>query len=426
MAVLGSILIDNTVYNKVSPYLSKDYFYDGRNQRLWSVIGDMIKNNEPTDYISIIANLTDLDKENGVTAYYLTGLNDYASVELAEHHAKRIYEKKLLRDVIGKSREIADASFTNNRDVYEILNDTHTSIGQLIAHKPSAEFSITDSMDEVMESVVEGDSNLVKTGFEGFDELCGGMTRGEITVIGGRPGHGKTTTMINMVKSCVDKGLKVIVFNREMTNVEMLKKLLVLESGKLSYLNVRRGFIGDIQTSEELNRIKKVCNEKYNKNAFQMYDNLKNFAEASGKVKRFKPDIVFDDYIQLIVPDNPKLDRRFQIEKICSDYKWLAKSENCAAVLVSQLNRALETRDKHRPRMSDLAESGTIEQIAENVIFSFYPYKIYMGEKESPNVIELIGSKVRYGVSGVSKLGYDGDKCKLFQNEVEFRRSKLG
>ena len=171
MAVLGSILIDNTVYNKVSPYLSKDYFYDGRNQRLWSVIGDMIKNNEPTDYISIIANLTDLDKENGVTAYYLTGLNDYASVELAEHHAKRIYEKKLLRDVIGKSREIADASFTNNRDVYEILNDTHTSIGQLIAHKPSAEFSITDSMDEVMESVVEGDSNLVKTGFKGHYRL---------------------------------------------------------------------------------------------------------------------------------------------------------------------------------------------------------------------------------------------------------------
>ena len=263
MAVLGSILIDNTVYNKVSPYLSKDYFYDGRNQRLWSVIGDMIKNNEPTDYISIIANLTDSDKESGVTAYYLTSLDDYARVELAEHHAKRIYEKKLLRDVIGKSREIADASFTNNRDVYDILNDTHTTIGQLIAYKPSSEFSITDSMNEVMESVVEGDSNLVKTGFKGFDELCGGMTRGEVTVIGGRPGHGKTTTMINMVKSCVDKGLKVIVFNREMTKVEMLKKLLVLESGKLSYLNVRRGFIGDIETSEELNRTKEICNNKY-------------------------------------------------------------------------------------------------------------------------------------------------------------------
>ena len=151
-----------------------------------------------------------------------------------------------------------------------------------------------------------------------------------------------------------------------------------------------------------------------------------SFDESASQVKKFKPDVVFDDYIQLIVPDKKISERRLQLEKLVNSYKWLAKKQQCACVLLSQLNRGLETRGDGRPKLSDLAESGAIEQVAENVIFVYYDHKVNMNRsKDGENVIELIGSKVRYGVSGTTKLGYEGDKVKLYNSLEEYRRSKI-
>jgi replicative DNA helicase len=255
------------------------------------------------------------------------------------------------------------------------------------------------------------------------------MTKGEITIIGGRPSHGKTTLVINMIKACVDQGLKVMVFNREMTNVEMIKKLLVLESEKLSYLKIRRGMIGDLNDSAEINNTMDRIKSKYNKDKFQMFDNIQTLEKASVEVQKFQPDIIFDDFIQLIKPKNASKDRRFQIEEIVHTYKWLAKSTNSVAVLVSQLNRGVEYRTgaDAKPKMSDLAESGSIEQSAENVIFVYYPFKVSLDEnKDSKNKLQLIGSKVRYGVSGTSDVGFDGDKVKIYQSEDHYRKSGYG
>ena len=249
------------------------------------------------------------------------------------------------------------------------------------------------------------------------------MTKGEITILGGRPGHGKTTTMINMIKSCIEQGLKVMVFNREMTNVEMLKKLIVLESEKLSYLNVRLGLIGDLQTMGEIEAVKSKLEDKYSEDKFAMFDNISNFDECSVQVKKFKPDVIFDDYIQLIDANSHIKERRLQLEKLVNDYKWLVKTQNCVGVLVSQLNRALESRGDNKPRLSDLAESGAIEQVAENVMFVFYQYKTdVMKYSDGQNIIEVIGSKVRYGTSGSVKLGFNGDKVKLYNSMDELRK----
>ena len=281
-------------------------------------------------------------------------------------------------------------------------------------------------MGETFENIISSDRNLIKTGFGGIDELSGGMTRGEITVIGGRPGHGKTTTMLNMVKSCVDQGLKVIVFNREMTNVEMLKKLIVLESGKLSYLDVRLGYMGDPVKMGELEATKRNIEQKYSSDKFSMFDNMPSFDESAAQVKKFKPDVIFDDYIQLISPDKKITERRLQLEKLVNSYKWLAKKQKCACVLLSQLNRGLEMRGDGRPKLSDLAESGAIEQVAENVLFVYYDHKVNMNKsKDGANIIELIGSKVRYGVSGSTKLGYDGDKVRIYNSIEEYRSDKI-
>tara|TARA_Y100000593_G_scaffold42888_2_gene82110 strand:- start:4172 stop:5506 length:1335 start_codon:yes stop_codon:yes gene_type:complete len=426
-AILGAIIDKPSLLDNVSSYLSPDIFYIERNRRLYIIICDMMKNGEPIDLVTLTGRLSKADQDKGITPYYISGLTENLGTDAMSHrYAVQIYEKHLLREIISQSNEITNSAYGNNQDVYNILDDAHSTIGKLINIRPGVTFNIGDSLTQTLENIIDSDRNIIKTGFQGIDDLSGGMTRGEITVIGGRPGHGKTTTMLNMVKACIDQGLKVLVFNREMTNIEMLKKLIVLESSKLSYLDVRLGYVGDIAKRAELEATKENIEKKYNADKFAMFDNMPSFDESSSQAKKFKPDVIFDDYIQLIAPNNKIVERRLQLEKIVNDYKWLAKKQKCACVLLSQLNRGLESRNDGKPRLSDLAESGAIEQVAENVLFVYYDHKVNMNKsKDGENVIELIGSKVRYGVSGSTKLGYEGDKVKIYNSIDEYRRSKI-
>ncbi len=426
-AILGAIIDAPSIIDEVSMYLSEDVFFLKKSRRLYLLLCEMSKNGEHIDVVTIAGRLTPNDINLGVTPYYISELiSNIGTPGLSNRYAIQVYEKHLLRQVISQSNEISQSAYINNRDVYNVLDDAHSTIGKLINIRPGLTFDIERSMSETLENIVESDKNIIKTGFQGIDDLSGGMTRGEITVIGGRPGHGKTTTMLNMVKACIDQGLKVLVFNREMTNIEMLKKLIVLESGKLSYLDVRLGYVGDLMKMGELETTKASIEKKYNAEKFAMFDNMPSFDESAGQVKKFKPDVIFDDYIQLIAPDKKIPERRLQLEKLVNDYKWLAKKQKCTCVLLSQLNRGLESRNDGKPRLSDLAESGAIEQVAENVLFVYYDHKVNMNKsKEGENVIEIIGSKVRYGVSGSTKLGYEGDKVKLYNSIDDYRRSKL-
>jgi replicative DNA helicase len=151
-----------------------------------------------------------------------------------------------------------------------------------------------------------------------------------------------------------------------------------------------------------------------------MFDQLRDFSSSATEIKKFKPDVIFDDYIQLITPSGKEEQRRLQLERIVNDYKWIAKEYNCVVVLASQLNRALETRGNPIPQLSDLAESGAIEQVAENVFFVYYSYKVPATAKpENKNEIALVAAKVRYGETGAVQMAYNGDKCKIYNSEEE-------
>ena len=224
--------------------------------------------------------------------------------------------------------------------------------------------------------------------------------------------------MLNLLSRMLDNGYRVMLFNRELPNVEVMKKLICLESDTLSYSMIRKGIYDD-HNLKELERVRKIISEKYSKDNFVMFDNLRDFSSSAVEVKKFKPDVIFDDYIQLITL-NAKLDRRFQIEKLVNDYKWMAKEMKASVVLASQLNRNVEYRGNGgRPQLSDLAESGAIEQVAENVLFVYYEYKVNPKSDLGRNIITLCARKVRYGQTGDIHLGYKGDKCKVYNNEQE-------
>jgi len=151
-----------------------------------------------------------------------------------------------------------------------------------------------------------------------------------------------------------------------------------------------------------------------------MYDQIRDFPASATEIKKFKPDVIIDDYIQLITPTGKEEQRRLQLERIVNDYKWIAKEYNCVVILASQLNRSLETRGNPKPQLSDLAERGAIEQVAENVFFVYYPYKVSAKAKpEDKHKLFLVAAKVRYGETGAIQMAYDGDKCKMYNNEDE-------
>ena len=382
----------------------------------------MKRGNQHIDMRTVCSALNDKETKKGLTAYYVTKCTSGAPAKgMCEYYANQIYEKYLLRKVIVHSERIKDKAKSNTSDVYESLNEAHSLYGELLNIRPSKVQDIEDVISDTLISIENKTSKLITTGYDNLDKYSGGLTRGEITIIGGRPGHGKTTVMINMLSKALEKGYKAMFFSRELPNSELMKKIICLESEQLSYGMVRKNIFSD-ESLKLVNQTISGIREKYSKDKFLMFDNLKDFAASSAEAKRFKPDIIFDDYIQLVSCDGHKADRRLQIERLVNDYKWLAKENDCVVVLASQLNRFIErgnTRGKaYEPQLSDLAESGAIEQVAENVFFSYYDYKVQGEAGKGKNIITLIASKVRYGDSGRSDLGYDGDKCKLY-NSIE-------
>ena len=419
-ALLGGVISYPNEFSKIEAYISDgSIFYQNKANSLWRILKKMKMDNEEISLPTVSASLSSKDRQIGLTSYYITGLAIDIPLESSlEAYAQKIYEQHLLREIISSTHTIQQSAYDNKISAYDEIVHAHAHLGELISFKPSQGFDIETEMSDTIDSIRDEESKLIHTGFDGLDALAGGLTRGEVTVIGGRPGHGKTTFLINLLANMIGAGYKCVMFNRELPNSELLKKLIALESGKLSYSMIRKGIYDDTGVIE-LERIKQFIVEKYNKNKFRMFDNLRDFAKSSAEVKRFKPDVILDDYIQLINPTKMVDQRRLQLEALVNDYKWLAKEHKAVVVLASQLNRGLEMRSStSKPQLSDLAESGAIEQVAENVFFTYYDYKINGNANKGKNVITIVARKVRYGETGEIDLGFDGDKAR-FYNSVE-------
>ncbi len=423
-AIMANILRDEDYFDKVAPYFKEEGVIEGYEVKLlWDRFKELKDKKVPIDLVSVCSTLTKEDKLLGLTSDFVVGCSEVDSIESrTETYASQLYEKFLLKKVIKKAKEIQDKAEGNFPDVYAKINEAHTLIGNLIESRPKKEFSVNEQLTQAINDISTKEKKLIDTGYQSINRFAGGLTRGEITIIGGRPGHGKTTCMLNLLVKAVSNGYRVILFNRELPNSEVFKKLICLESEKLSYSMVRKG-IYNKSDLDELEKIRELMLKKYDSNNFLMFDDIRDFTSSVPEIKKFKPDIIFDDYIQLINTSS-KDDRRFQIEKLVNDYKWLSKDMQCATVLVSQLNRNVEYRGSKVPQLSDLAESGSIEQVAENVFFVFYEYKADPKSKLGSNVITLCARKVRYGDTGTVNLGYDGDKCTIYNdlNELQNRR----
>jgi len=385
-------------------------FYFNENKTVWKALRKLYKDNIEIDFITLTDKVKDITGES--MAYYITGLAEFVPTKSnIEQYARIVWEKYIQRETAKSANMLVNASYDDYTEVDNILEKHSRLITELKEIQPSKERKIEDLVNEMIK-VVEEDTNLIPFNLAHLDMFAGGMTRKEITVLGGRPGHGKTTLVINMVKGLIDQGFTVMLFNREMSNTEMLKKMVVMESKALEYGNIRRNDLSENDKTEFKSVSDKIKGDYEN---LIMYDGIRSLSDSLREIAKHKPDVVIDDYIQLIQVNNVREGRRFEIEKIMQEYKWICKTENCSAILVSQLNREIEKRLDPRPRMSDYAESGVIEQTAESAMFVFYGHN-FDSERYSPYKSEVIVSKSRYGKIGTHKIGFNGGRCKFYMN----------
>ena len=424
-AILGCFIAYPNQYDNMIKYITTDkIFYQKKARMLWQKLRKMKINRNHIDMLSVCSSLTKSEISNGITSHYVSLLCSSENLpleDMSEFYSRQLYEKYLMRRVIVKTDEIRRDIEDNQQDIYKTIAESHSVLTEILNIRPSISSDIESIISDTVHSIQNKEDKLIKTGYPKLDSFAGGLTRGEITIIGGRPGHGKTTVMVNMLANVLDAGYKAMFFSRELPNAELLKKIICLESQQLSYGMVRKNIFSE-DALQIVNSTLEKIKTKYSNDRFLMFDNIRDFAVSSSEVKKFKPDIIFDDYIQLIACDSREDQRRLQIEQLVNDYKWLAKETGSVVVLASQLNRMIEragTRGKTlMPQLSDLAESGAIEQVAENVFFSYYDYKVKGEAGKGKNIITMVAGKVRYGDSGTVDLGYDGDKCKI-HNSIE-------
>jgi replicative DNA helicase len=423
-AVIGAILLKGSeIFTKCNGWIrDSEAFYDSKTKSIWEACNEMHRNGEAIDVITVSQYLKDnkiITNESGLNMYYITGLSDKVPTTAnVEHYSRIIWEKYIKRESIKSAHKLYNTSLDKQEEkAEELLHEHARLINELMEIAPSKKREIGEIINDTIDTLKTG-KNIIPFGYKPLDNIAGGMTRKEITVIGGRPGHGKTTLTTNLTLSLLKQGYKVMLFNREMSNSEMMKKFFVMSSDGLSYQDLR---VGDIDEGR-IETIEIIAEEIKDKlSNLIMYDDIRTLDDAMREIQREKPDVVIDDYIQLVkVKNKSNRDRRFEIEDILTEYKWVCKKEDCSAILVSQLNREIEKRLEPRPKMSDFSESGAIEQTAETALFVFYGYN-FDDEKYDKNEIEVICDKARYGKVGTYVMGFNGSKCKFYNNGDEAR-----
>ena len=423
-SLLSTMMLDPSVIDVVRRWIEEDnVFYDRFHKDIWRTISRLKDKNESIDMISVVHSFPKKDYKDREIAYEISGIaTSEATTSNAESYARMVHEHYLRRKMVEHSHRLIKNAEDNHKDIDSLINDVNLDSSNLINLRPSKnDFNIDKTLEETNDSIFNS-RGIIKTGLDKLDSVVHGMTRGEITIVAGRPANGKTTVAANIARQLVLSGKRVVMFNREMPNIEMMKKFIAMESDTISYRGLRSG---TKSVKPEVDKAIEYIRNNYKDNLF-MYDSIRDMHDTFSEITRIKPDVVIDDHIGLIeYPSNDNRDLRHKIRDTTMRYKWLAKGNDMCVILVSQLNRNIEHRIDSTPRLSDLAESGSLEQDAEMVVFTHYPYVSRYGAEDSngriwmPNEMMLIVSKNRYGTPGSVELGYSGDSCKLFNDIKE-------
>ena len=433
-AVLGAMLIEKEAVPKAIEMLkTKESFYLRQHQMIFDAMISLFEANEPIDTVTLYE---ELKKRNQVEevggAVYLSKLSqNISSAANVEFHAKIIVEKQILRGLISSSHQIAQAAYEGNLDAFEILDDAERKIFDITESHLQRSFqgmdrAVRDALEYIEAIHSQKDRKFsVPTGFYELDELLGGFQKSDLIIVAARPSMGKTAFALTLARNAaIDHGVPIGIFSLEMATMQLIIRMLCAE-GRLNAHLVRTGKL----PSEEGVKLSKNAHKLINAPLYVDDSPSQTVLEIRAKARRLKAEknigMIIIDYLQLMQGPPKAESREREISHISRSLKALAKELNIPVIALAQLNRAVEARTDKRPQLSDLRESGSIEQDADVVIFLNRPeyYGLDKDENGESNegVAEIIIGKQRNGPTGTVKLAFIKEYAR-FENLAHARQ----
>ena len=419
-SVLGGLLLDNKSWEQVADLLSEGVFYRYEHRLVYTAIHALVNASRPADVITVYEHLQSIGKAEEVGGLgYLNSLAQYVpSASNIRRYAEIVRERAILRKLVTASDEIATNAFnTQGKSVPQILDEAEQKIFQ-IGEEGSRLKQGFQSMQELAVDLMgrvdemsknPNDITGVASGFVDFDKMTSGMQAGDLIVLAARPSMGKTALAINIAEHvALNEGLPVAVFSMEM-GASQLAIRIVGSIGRIDQQRLRTGKLNQeewprlTEAIEKLRNISLHIDETPSLTPMELRANARRLARTCGKL-----GLIVVDYLQLMsgnTSSNNGDNRATEIGEISRGLKMLAKELQCPVIALSQLNRSVETRTDKRPMMSDLRESGAIEQDADVIMF-IYRDDYYNKDSKEPGVAEIIIGKHRNGPTGTVKLAF--------------------
>jgi len=419
-SVLGGLLIDNGAWDRVGDVLSDGDFYRYEHKLIFQAVSSLVNASRPADVVTVYEHLQSLGKAEEIGGLaYLNSLAQYVpSASNIRRYGEIVRERSILRKLVSASDEIATSAFNpQGKAVDHILDEAEQKIFNIgeEGSRMKQGFQGMDSLvvqllDRVQEMADNpNDITGVPTGFYDFDRMTSGMQAGDLIILAARPSMGKTSLAINIAEHvALNEQLPVAVFSMEMGAAQLAIRI-VGSIGRIDQGHLRTGKLSDdewprlTEAIEKLRNIQLFIDETPGLTVSELRANARRLARTCGG----KLGLIVVDYLQLMSVSSGMSDenRATAVGEISRGLKMLAKELGCPLIALSQLSRAVEQRTDKRPMMSDLRESGAIEQDADVIMF-IYRDDYYNKDSKEPGVSEVIISKQRNGPTGTVKLAF--------------------
>ncbi len=427
-SMLGGLMLDNSTWDQVGEIVVEDDFYRKDHRLIFRAIRNLSENSTPFDVVTLsewLENNNELDNAGGLS--YLGMLaNNTPSAANIKAYANIVRERSVLRSLIGAGTKISDSGFnTEGRSSTELLDDAERMVFE-IAEKGASNKGGFEVIKDVLVNVVDRIDHLfnqdgsitgLPTGYNDLDDLTSGLQDGDLIIVAGRPSMGKTTFSMNIAEHAAMTGDKpVAVFSMEMP-ADSLAMRMISSLGRIDQNKVRSGKLSD----DDWPRLTSAIGLLQEKPLFIDDTGGLSPNELRARCRRLTREhgqlgLVVIDYLQLMQVPGFKENRTAEISEISRSLKGLAKEMNVPVIALSQLNRSLEQRPDKRPVMSDLRESGAIEQDADVIIF-IYRDEVYNEESPDKGTAEILIRKQRNGPIGTVRLTFLG-KYTRFENFI--------
>ncbi|MER3445577.1 MAG: replicative DNA helicase [Candidatus Dadabacteria bacterium] len=414
-STLGAILIDSSVISQVVEILTVDDFYKEAHRKIFSAIVELDKNGKPVDILTVFNYMKSkgqLLEEVGGSSYltYLTGV--VPSTVNVEYYARLVKEKAILRRLVIAATEIANRSYEGGMSADEAVDMAEKAIFDISQHKIKPSFYETRELAakalEIIETLHERKELItgVPTGFEKLDHMTSGLQPSDLIIVAARPGLGKTSFCLNIAAhAAIENRNPVGIFSLEMTKDQLMLRMLSSRA-KVDYSKIRSGYIKDEELAKLVNAADIFRRAKIYIDDTPAIGILELRAKARRQKREKGLDLIIVDYLQLMRGSRKTETREREIAEISGSLKALAKELDIPVIAVSQLSRQTEARANRVPQLSDLRESGALEQDADVVIF-IHRADAYEKEPDKKNgIAEIIIGKQRNGPTGVVKLAF--------------------